>query len=326
MYGQKLILLHKWRFAIIVPLLLVADLFLMSLIPSSIGPTPAQRSQAVAAQLESEIYGTPTVVTSIMTKATDGAKRTAVAAGNTSRSILSYTGMAAANTSKFIVRSLLATLTFVGRIIHTCTTFVVHAAVGSAVFIVHIPGNVLGFVSDTASASPITRPSANAHLPVIDPNKPVVVPAVAKAPAITPAVQTLPNSNSDAAWPIHGAITTLYGVPHWPYQPIHTGLDISSGPRSGVTPVMPFKPGRVADTVRAGYGLGNHVVIDHGGGVTSVYGHLASITVQIGQNVDKNTILGYEGSTGASTGTHLHLEIRLNGQVVDPRHHISGQP
>jgi murein DD-endopeptidase MepM/ murein hydrolase activator NlpD len=72
--------------------------------------------------------------------------------------------------------------------------------------------------------------------------------------------------------------------------------------------------------------LGNHVVVDHGNGVTSVYGHLDSTAVAIGQQVDLNTILGYEGTTGVSTGVHLHFEIRVQGQAADPRQFISGSP
>jgi murein DD-endopeptidase MepM/ murein hydrolase activator NlpD len=68
------------------------------------------------------------------------------------------------------------------------------------------------------------------------------------------------------------------------------------------------------------------LVIDHGGGLSSVYGHLYSISVKAGQMVDTNTVLGYEGSTGASTGTHLHFEIRVNGQPEDPKKFIPGLP
>jgi murein DD-endopeptidase MepM/ murein hydrolase activator NlpD len=72
--------------------------------------------------------------------------------------------------------------------------------------------------------------------------------------------------------------------------------------------------------------LGNHVIVDHGNGVTSVYAHLHSISVQVGQDVTLDTTLGLEGSTGASTGTHLHFEIRVNGQAANPQQFISGQP
>jgi murein DD-endopeptidase MepM/ murein hydrolase activator NlpD len=68
------------------------------------------------------------------------------------------------------------------------------------------------------------------------------------------------------------------------------------------------------------------VIIDHGKGVTSVYAHLASISVKEGKKVGMDTVLGYEGTTGLSTGVHLHFEIRVNGQAADPRQFISGHP
>ena len=115
-------------------------------------------------------------------------------------------------------------------------------------------------------------------------------------------------------------------MPHWPYQPTHTGLDISDGQPAGRSEIKPFRPGHVIDIVRSNSGLGNHVIIDHGDGITSVYGHLASIVAVIGQAVDKTTVLGFEGSSGASTGTHLHFEIRVDGQARDPLQFIPGRP
>jgi murein DD-endopeptidase MepM/ murein hydrolase activator NlpD len=111
-----------------------------------------------------------------------------------------------------------------------------------------------------------------------------------------------------------------------PYQPTHTGIDISDGWRSGVTPIHPFKPGRVIQVIHSNAGFGNHVIIDHGGGLTSLYGHMYSTSAQVGQQVDSSSILGYEGTTGASSGPHVHFEIRLNGQPVNPHNYVSGQP
>jgi murein DD-endopeptidase MepM/ murein hydrolase activator NlpD len=59
-------------------------------------------------------------------------------------------------------------------------------------------------------------------------------------------------------------------------------------------------------------------VIDHGGGMGTLYGHQSSIAVAVGQNVAAGTIIGYVGSTGNSTGPHLHFEVRLGGTPVDP--------
>jgi murein DD-endopeptidase MepM/ murein hydrolase activator NlpD len=115
-------------------------------------------------------------------------------------------------------------------------------------------------------------------------------------------------------------------VPHYRFQPTLTGIEISSGQAAGVTPIKPFRPGEVISAVHSNRGLGNHVIVDHGNGVTSVYSHLDSISVKMGQKVSLDTILGLEGTTGASTGPHLHLEIRVNGQAANPRQFIDGNP
>ncbi len=187
----------------------------------------------------------------------------------------------------------------------------------SIAFIIYVPATVLGTIADTPVVSAVIKPATLIPVPVIGYT-------LSAATTATPVIAN-PTTQIDttASWPIHGAITTYFGVPHWPYQPIHTGIDISDGQRSGVTPVKPFKPGQIIEVVQSGGGLGNHVVIDHGEGVTSLYGHLSSTSVKVGQAVDKTTVLGFEGSTGVSTGTHLHFEIRVNGQLRDPRLFIS---
>lgn len=213
----------------------------------------------------------------------------------------------------------------IGHGLYSGATLVTRSIVSSAIFVLRIPGNIFGLVSSAGPVSAVIRPADSSQIPVID-----VTSTGSLTGAALPTAQTItqagPQADSIAAWPIHGEITTLFGVPHWPYQRVHSGIDISDGRPSGVTPVKPFKPGQVVDAVRSYSGLGNYVVVDHGGGIASVYAHLSSISVQKGQNVDKTTVLGYEGSTGASTGTHLHFEIRVNGQPVDPRKYIAGQP
>lgn len=209
-------------------------------------------------------------------------------------------------------------------------------AVGKGVsFVFLAPFKFFGSVSNTAAVGAVIRPADHQPdynpVPVIDPNSPELLAAIQALPA-TPAkaqaAQTAPTAapvSSLAIWPIHGMVTTQFGVPELPYQAIHTGLDISDGKRSGITPIKAFRQGTVAQVLSTG-GLGNHVVVDHGNGVTSVYGHLASISVQVGQAVDTNTTIGLEGTTGVSTGPHLHFEIRVNGQATDPHQFISGQP
>ena len=97
----------------------------------------------------------------------------------------------------------------------------------------------------------------------------------------------------------------------------HKGVDLVG---SGSKHIYPVNNGTVAWIKRITDGYGNHLLVDHGGGIWSLYAHLREIYVNEGQSVNKNTILGVEGSTGHSTGSHLHLEIRksADGSQVNP--------
>jgi murein DD-endopeptidase MepM/ murein hydrolase activator NlpD len=136
-----------------------------------------------------------------------------------------------------------------------------------------------------------------------------------------------PVITSDSViWPMNGVVTAEFDRPHQPWQHRHTGIDISSGHRAGVTPITPFKKGSVTETVLSNRGLGNYVVIDHGDGLVSLYAHLSRITVRKGQAVVPGNVIGYEGNTGVTTGPHLHFEVILNGKNVNPRNYIRGNP
>lgn len=218
----------------------------------------------------------------------------------------------------------------IGHVLRATGMFIVGGTSSSIGFIANTFGSVTGIMSHTVLVGAMIRPSVHTPIPVIDDSS--ALPSYAAAAAALPVAKTasqpapLPPASSAPQWPIHGAITTLFGVPEPPYEPIHTGLDISDGKRAGITPIHPFKPGIVIDVIHSSLGLGNHVIIDHGGGITSVYGHMYATNVQVGQQVDDNTVLGYEGSTGASTGPHVHFEIRINGTPVDPHRFIPGEP
>jgi murein DD-endopeptidase MepM/ murein hydrolase activator NlpD len=112
-------------------------------------------------------------------------------------------------------------------------------------------------------------------------------------------------------WPVSGPVTSGFGM-RW--GRMHEGIDI--GVPSG-TPVHAAAAGQV---VYAGWmsGYGNIVVIDHGSGLSTAYGHNTSLVVSVGQDVAAGQQIAFSGSTGHSTGPHVHFEVRVNGAPVDP--------
>lgn len=127
------------------------------------------------------------------------------------------------------------------------------------------------------------------------------------------------NSRAGLIWPVHGPVTSEYG-PRW--GGFHPGIDI--GVPTG-TPIHAAKSGQV---IFAGWesGYGNFVLIDHGGGMVTGYAHQSQIASSQGENVSQGQVIGYVGSTGDSTGPHLHFEVRINGSTQNPRDYESGSP
>lgn len=211
-----------------------------------------------------------------------------------------------------------------GRVTGHIFNSTIHGIGRGVIYMVKLPGIIVGSAyqsfTNTAPVSAIIKPAEHKPVPLIDPNSPELA-AAKKALPSNPSIST-----NKPQWPMRGLVTTEYGVPGPLYNPVHTGIDISDSNPIGVTPILPFRTGVVIDTVHSSNHLGNHVMIDHGDGITSVYGHLSSISVKVGQRVSKSTTLGYQGSTGVSTGPHLHFEIRVNGKVTNPRNFILGQP
>ena len=119
------------------------------------------------------------------------------------------------------------------------------------------------------------------------------------------------RSSSGFIWPASGVVTSGFG---WRWGRMHEGLDIAA---SYGAPISAASSGTV---IYAGWmgGYGNLVVIDHGGGLATAYGHQSSIAVSSGSHVSQGQTIGYVGSTGHSTGPHLHFEVRVNGSAVDP--------
>ncbi len=118
--------------------------------------------------------------------------------------------------------------------------------------------------------------------------------------------------------PVSGSITSRYGSRSSLRSGAHTGLDIATA--SG-TPVTPIASGTVT---YAGYkgSYGNLVIVSHGNGIESYYAHCSKIFTAVGQTVDRSTVISAVGSTGNSTGPHLHLEIRQNGNTLNPENYL----
>ena len=119
------------------------------------------------------------------------------------------------------------------------------------------------------------------------------------------------------AWPVTGTITSPFGWRKSPFSgspEFHQGLDIGANMGTTVTAAA------AGTIISAGWygGYGNYILIDHGGGMSTGYGHLSRIFVSSGQQVQRGQAIGAVGSTGASTGPHLHFEVRISGKPVDP--------
>jgi murein DD-endopeptidase MepM/ murein hydrolase activator NlpD len=123
--------------------------------------------------------------------------------------------------------------------------------------------------------------------------------------------------NHRFTWPVDGSIASGFGPrthPIYGGSRVHTGVDISA---SQGTPIKAAGDGVVRMAgVNGGYG--NWTLIDNGDGLATGYGHQSRIAVSIGEHVSTGEVIGYVGSTGASTGPHLHWEVRVNGNPVNP--------
>ena len=123
--------------------------------------------------------------------------------------------------------------------------------------------------------------------------------------------QTSSPSSAGLIWPVSGPITSPFG---WRWGRMHQGIDI------GVPMGTPIKAAAAGTIIYCGWeeGYGNLTVIDHGGNLATAYGHQSSIAVTCGEQVAQGQVIGYVGCTGHCTGPHLHFEVRVDGNPVDP--------
>lgn len=129
--------------------------------------------------------------------------------------------------------------------------------------------------------------------------------------AHTPAIQPVSNRNLNR-------IASGFGVridPIYKTQKLHQGLDFTA-PQG--TPIYATANGQISHAGNKGSGYGNYVVINHGYGYQTLYGHMARIKVRMGQSVKRGEVIGWVGSTGKSTGPHCHYEVIKFNQKIDP--------
>lgn len=136
----------------------------------------------------------------------------------------------------------------------------------------------------------------------------------------------MPKDNVPNIWAHLGKINNEFGFRRNPFggrsYEFHNGMDIDGERGDSV-----FAPG-AGTVIKAAWtgGYGNLIEIDHGNGITTRYGHLSKIDVAVGDTVTRAQLIGYVGSTGRSTGPHLHYELRLNDRSINPRHFLPQEP
>ncbi len=122
-------------------------------------------------------------------------------------------------------------------------------------------------------------------------------------------------------WPVRGGVNSEFGNRQSPWttdREFHSGLDIRAERN---TPVQAPATGTVVHA-GAAQDYGTAVVLDHGQGIRTLYGHLQKVNVQNGQRVERGAVIGYTGNSGRSSGPHLHYEILVKGQAVNPRAYL----
>lgn len=137
--------------------------------------------------------------------------------------------------------------------------------------------------------------------------------ALTRLEAVRSTAESLPFRNPA----IGKEVTSPFGNRRDPFLgrlALHSGIDFRFSPGEKIRPTAPGK------VISAGWtgGYGNMVEVDHGNGISTRYGHMSEILVKVGDTVDRNDVIGLAGSTGRSTGTHLHYEVRQDGHAVDP--------
>ena len=147
------------------------------------------------------------------------------------------------------------------------------------------------------------------------------VPTRATHFGVLPAKQALDPNAPSFVWPAVGPITTKFGVPgsDW-IGGFHMGIDIGA---SAGSPIVAAADGLVVYADRDHlHGYGNYVLLDHGHGYATLYAHMSQIVATAGENAHQGDLIGYVGESGYAFGPHLHFEVRLNEEKVDPENFL----
>lgn len=141
--------------------------------------------------------------------------------------------------------------------------------------------------------------------------------AAASGYTVLPAGPMSSPSAAGLIWPVSGTVTSGFGGRYSPGgvgSTYHEGIDVA------VPEGTPIRAAASGTVIMASYngGYGNYTCVDHGSGLSTCYAHQSSFSASSGQSVDQGQVIGYSGNTGASTGPHLHFEVRINGSAVDP--------
>jgi murein DD-endopeptidase MepM/ murein hydrolase activator NlpD len=140
-------------------------------------------------------------------------------------------------------------------------------------------------------------------------------PPVPSAPAASPVSVPAETSGSGFAWPLSGTVTSGYG---YRWGRMHTGIDIDG------TTGQPIRASKDGTVISAGYmnGYGNTTVVEHSGGISTLYAHQSGFAATPGSRVSQGQVIGYVGCTGNCYGDHLHFEVRVNGSPDDPMKYL----
>lgn len=130
------------------------------------------------------------------------------------------------------------------------------------------------------------------------------------------------NTSSGYIRPVSGRMSSPYGYrihPIYNTRRMHTGVDYAA---SSGTPIKATRGGRVI-LAKYNSSYGNYIIVDHGNGISSLYAHMSGFNARYGDQVRQGEVIGFIGSTGASTGPHLHFEIRVNGRHTNPSKYVN---